>query len=159
MITIQNKQAAQQEITKAQQVIDNGDATTQQISNAKTNVERALEALNNAKTGLRADKEELQNAYNQLTQNIDTSGKTPSSIKKYNEAKSRIQSQIDSAKNEANSILTNDNPQVSQVTAALNKIKSVQPELDKAIALLQNKENNDALVQACLLYTSPSPRD
>ncbi len=142
------QQAAQQEITKAQQVIDNGDATTQQISNAKTNVERALEALNNAKTGLRADKEELQNAYNQLTQNIDTSGKTPSSIKKYNEAKSRIQSQIDSAKNEANSILTNDNPQVSQVTAALNKIKSVHPELDKAIALLQNKENNDALVQA-----------
>lgn len=142
------QQAAQQEITKAQQVIDNGDATTQQISNAKTNVERALEALNNAKTGLRADKEELQNAYNQLTQNIDTSGKTPSSIKKYNEAKSRIQSQIDSAKNEANSVLTNDNPQVSQVTAALNKIKAVQPELDKAIALLQNKENNDALVKA-----------
>ncbi|EGG67920.1 putative extracellular matrix-binding protein ebh [Staphylococcus epidermidis VCU144] len=142
------QQAAQQEISKAQQVIDNGDATTQQISNAKTNVERALEALNNAKTGLRADKEELQNAYNQLTQNIDTSGKTPASIRKYNEAKSRIQTQIDSAKNEANSILTNDNPQVSQVTAALNKIKAVQPELDKAIAMLKNKENNNALVQA-----------
>ena len=142
------QQAAQQEITKAQQVIDNGDATTQQISNAKTNVERALEALNNAKTGLRADKEELQNAYNQLTQNIDTNGKTPASIRKYNEAKSRIQTQIDSAKNEANSILTNDNPQVSQVNAALNKIKAVQPELDKAIAMLQNKENNNALVQA-----------
>ncbi len=142
------QQAAQQEITKAQQVIDNGDATTQQISNAKTNVERALEALNNAKTGLRADKEELQNAYNQLTQNIDTNGKTPASIRKYNEAKSRIQTQIDSAKNEANSILTNDNPQVSQVTAALNKIKTVQPELNKAIAMLQNKENNNALVQA-----------
>lgn len=142
------QQAAQQEITKAQQVIDNGDATTQQISNAKTNVERALEALNNAKTGLRADKEELQNAYNQLTQNIDTNGKTPASIRKYNEAKSRIQTQIDSAKNEANIILTNDNPQVSQVTAALNKIKTVQPELNKAIAMLQNKENNNALVQA-----------
>lgn len=142
------QQAAQQEISKAQQVIDNGDATTQQISNAKTNVERALEALNNAKTGLRADKEELQNAYNQLTQNIDTSGKTPASIRKYNEAKSRIQTQIDSAKNEANSILTNENPQVSQVTAALNKIKAVQPELDKAIAMLKNKENNNALVQA-----------
>lgn len=142
------QQAAQQEITKAQQVIDNDDATTQQISNAKTNVERALEALNNAKTGLRADKEELQNAYNQLTQNIDTNGKTPASIRKYNEAKSRIQTQIDSAKNEANSILTNDNPQVSQVTAALNKIKTVQPELNKAIAMLQNKENNSALVQA-----------
>ena len=54
-------------------------------------------------------------------------------------AKSRIQTQIDSAKNEANSILTNDNPQVSQVTAALNKIKAVQPELDKAIAMLKNK--------------------
>ncbi|OMG44579.1 hypothetical protein BK140_36855, partial [Paenibacillus macerans] len=90
------QQAAQQEISKAQQVIDNGDA----------------------------------------------------SIRKYNEAKSRIQTQIDSAKNEANSILTNDNPQVSQVTAALNKIKAVQPELDKAIAMLKNKENNNALVQA-----------
>ena len=39
-------------------------------------------------------------------------------------------------------------PQVSQVTAALNKIKAVQPELDKAIAMLKNKENNNALVQA-----------
>ena len=97
---------------------------------------------------LNALQKELQNAYNQLTQNIDTSGKTPASIRKYNEAKSRIQTQIDSAKNEANSILTNDNPQVSQVTAALNKIKAVQPELDKAIAMLKNKENNNALVQA-----------
>lgn len=34
------------------------------------------------------------------------------------------------------------------MTAALNNIKAVQTELDKAIALLQNKENNDALVQA-----------
>lgn len=34
------------------------------------------------------------------------------------------------------------------MTAALNKIKAVQPELDKTIALLQNKENNDALVQS-----------
>lgn len=34
------------------------------------------------------------------------------------------------------------------MTAALNKIKAVQPELDKAIAMLKNKENNNALVQA-----------
>ena len=34
------------------------------------------------------------------------------------------------------------------MTAVLNKIKAVQPELDKAIAMLKNKENNNALVQA-----------
>ncbi len=42
------RQAAQSEITKAQQVIDNGDATAQQIAEQKQNVDKALTALNQA---------------------------------------------------------------------------------------------------------------
>ena len=44
--------------------------------------------------------------------------------------------------------LGNDNPQVSQVTQALNKIKAIQPKLTEAINMLQNKENNTELVNA-----------
>ena len=40
------------------------------------------------------------------------------------------------------------------MTAALNKIKAVQPELDKAIAMLKNKENNNALVQETTTSTN-----
>ncbi|MCC0831167.1 FIVAR domain-containing protein, partial [Staphylococcus capitis] len=88
------KQAAQAELQKAEQVITNGDATAQQISAEKDKVEQALQALNDAKSGLRADKSELQTAYQQLIKNIDTNGKTPASIKKYQDAKANIQNQI-----------------------------------------------------------------
>ena len=69
------QQAAQNEIQEAQNVINNGDATAQQIAAEKTKVDQALQALNDAKSGLRANKEELQSAYNQLIQPADTNNK------------------------------------------------------------------------------------
>lgn len=144
----EKQRVAQQELQEAQNVINNGDATSQQISAEKDKVEQALQALNNAKNGLRADKSELQTAYQQLNQNVDTNGKTPASIKKYQDAKAKIQTQIDAAQNEAKQVLDNDNPSVSQVNDALNKIKAVQPVLTKAIHLLENKANNSELVTA-----------
>ena len=47
-------------------MIDNGDATTQEITSEKSKVEQAMQALTNAKSNLRADKNELQTAYNKL---------------------------------------------------------------------------------------------
>ena len=60
---------------KAQQIINNGDATEQQITNETNRVNQAINAINKAKNDLRADKSQLENAYNQLIQNVDTNGK------------------------------------------------------------------------------------
>ena len=150
--TINNYNDKQREteraLTSAQRVIDNGDATTQEITSEKSKVEQAMQALTNAKSNLRADKNELQTAYNKLIENVSINGKKPASIRQYETAKARIQNQINDAKNEAERILGNDNPQVSQVTQALNKIKAIQPKLTEAINMLQNKENNTELVNA-----------
>ena len=139
---------AERALTSAQRVIDNGDATTQEITSEKSKVEQAMQALTNAKSNLRADKNELQTTYNKLIENVSTNGKKPASIRQYETAKARIQNQLNDAKNEAERILGNDNPQVSQVTQALNKIKAIQPKLTEAINMLQNKENNTELVNA-----------
>ena len=100
------------------------------------------------KSNLRADKNELQTAYNKLIENVSTNGKNRRVYVNTETAKARIQNQINDAKNEAERILGNDNPQVSQVTQALNKIKAIQPKLTEAINMLQNKENNTELVNA-----------
>ena len=90
----------------------------------------------------------MQTAYNKLTEHISTEGKTPASIHKYNDAIAKIQSQIDSAKNEAKHVLDSSNPTVSQVNDALNKIKAVQPKITSANNLLENKADNSELVSA-----------
>lgn len=84
------KQAAQAELQTAEQVIANGDANVQQISAEKDKVDQALQALNSAKNDLRADKTELQNAYNTLTEQVSTEGKTPASIKSIKTLKLRF---------------------------------------------------------------------
>ncbi|MEN4496267.1 hypothetical protein [Staphylococcus epidermidis] len=96
---------AERALTSAQRVIDNGDATTQEITSEKSKVEQAMQALTNAKSNLRADKNELQTAYNKLIENVSTNGKKPASIRQYETAKARIQNQINDAKNEAERIL------------------------------------------------------
>ena len=66
---------AERALTSAQRVIDNGDATTQEITSEKSKVEQAMQALTNAKSNLRADKNELQTAYNKLIENVSINGK------------------------------------------------------------------------------------
>ena len=58
------KREAEDEIQKAQQIINNGDATEQQITNETNRVNQAINAINKAKNDLRADKSQLENAYN-----------------------------------------------------------------------------------------------
>ena len=72
---------------------------------------------------MRADKSQLQAAYNELTKPVNTSDKTPASIKEYNKAIAQINSQINNAKSEANSVLQNDNPTVNAVRKLLEKSK------------------------------------
>ncbi|MDS3927836.1 hypothetical protein RJB85_11670, partial [Staphylococcus hominis] len=69
------KAAAEQVSAEAQKVIDNGDATVEEIRDEKSKVEEALTALNQAKDDLRADKTELQHKLPELDQRGITEGK------------------------------------------------------------------------------------
>ena len=52
----------------------------------------------------------------------------------------QILEKLDTAKADASSTLRNTNPSVEQVRDALNKINTVQPKVNQAIALLQQKK-------------------
>ncbi|HDT6673774.1 TPA: FIVAR domain-containing protein, partial [Staphylococcus aureus M0274] len=93
------------EITAAQRVIDNGDATPQQISEEKHRVDNALTALNQAKQNLTADTHTLEQAVQQLNRTGTTTGKKPASITAYNNSMHALQAELTSAKNSANAII------------------------------------------------------
>uniref|UniRef100_UPI00210EAF83 hypothetical protein n=1 Tax=Staphylococcus aureus TaxID=1280 RepID=UPI00210EAF83 len=78
------KREAETDITAAQRVIDNGDATAQQISDEKHRVDNALTALIQAKQDLTADTLALEQSVQQLNRTGTTTGKKPESITAYN---------------------------------------------------------------------------
>ncbi|MDO0997747.1 DUF1542 domain-containing protein [Staphylococcus hominis] len=133
---------------EAQSVIDNGDATAEEIRDEKAKVEKALTALNQAKDDLRADKTELQHKLPELDQRGITEGKKPASITAYNEALGRIQSEIEEAKTKAQEVLNKEKATPAEVKEALDKVKAALPKLTEAISLLHDKENNSELVEA-----------
>ena len=133
---------------EAQSVIDNGDATAEEIRDEKVKVEKALTALNQAKDDLRADKTELQHKLPELDQRGITEGKKPASITAYNEALGRIQSEIEEAKTKAQEVLNKEKATPAEVKEALDKVKAILPKLTEAISLLHDKENNSELVEA-----------
>ena len=91
------RQAAEQAIQNATNVINNGDATAQQIIEAKNRVVQAERDYTEAKNNLRADKTQLETAYNHLNQRVNLTDKTPSSVTRYNQA-------LEGFKNELNVI-------------------------------------------------------
>ena len=117
------------------------------MSDEKSKVEQALSELNNAKSALRADKQELQQAYNQLIQPTDLNNKKPASITAYNQRYQQFSNELNSTKTNTDRILKEQNPSVADVNNALNKVRE-QQKLNEARALLQNKEDNSALVRA-----------
>ncbi|WP_242536446.1 DUF1542 domain-containing protein [Staphylococcus hominis] len=144
----EKKAEAERISSEAQSVIDNGDATSEEIAQVKAKVEKALTALNQAKDDLRADKTELQHKLPELDQRGITEGKKPASITAYNEALGRIQSEIEEAKTKAQEVLNKEKATPAEVKEALDKVKAVLPKLTEAISLLHDKENNSGLVEA-----------
>ncbi|MGX0295039.1 LPXTG-motif cell wall-anchored protein, partial [Staphylococcus hominis] len=142
------KAEAERISSEAQGVINNGDATAEEIRDEKGKVEEALTALNQAKDDLRADKTELQHKLPELDQRGITEGKKPASITAYNEALGRIQSEIEEAKTKAQEVLNKEKATPAEVKEALDKVKAVLPKLTEAISLLHDKENNSELVEA-----------
>ena len=78
-------------------IINNGDATAQDISSEKSKVEQVLQALQNAKNDLRADKRNYRlhtiNLYKMLIPMVK-----PSSIQNYKSARRNIENQYNTAK-------------------------------------------------------------
>ena len=97
------KKQKQSELVQ-KRVIDNGDATSEEIAQVKAKVEKALTALNQAKDDLRADKTELQHKLPELD-HVALPKVKPASITAYNEALGRIQSEIEEAKTKAQEVL------------------------------------------------------
>ncbi|KPG88774.1 FIVAR domain-containing protein, partial [Staphylococcus hominis] len=133
---------------EAQGVINNGDATAEEIAQSKTKVEEVLTHLNEAKNGLKADKSVLEQKRPGLNHIGVTEGKKPSSVTAYNNEMAKIHDELEAAKTEADRVINDDNATPAQVTAAIAKIDAVQPKLDNAISLLHDKENNSELVKA-----------
>lgn len=144
----EKRQNAKQAILEASEVINNGDATIDDVRNTKNRVEQALIEYNEAKSNLRADKTQLEEAYNLLIQPLKLDDKKPSTVTAYNQAIERIKVTLTQAKNEAQSVLQSENPPVVSVSEALSKIRKVQPKVTQAINLLELKANNSQLIIA-----------
>ncbi|MBR8935441.1 hyperosmolarity resistance protein Ebh, partial [Staphylococcus aureus] len=139
------KREAESEITAAQRVIDNGDATAQQISDEKHRVDNALTALNQAKHDLTADTHALEQAVQQLNRTGTTTGKKPASITAYNNSIHALQSDLTSAKNSANAIIQKPIRTVQEVQSALTNVNRVNERLTQAINQLVPLADNSAL--------------
>ncbi len=139
------KREAETEITAAQRVIDNGDATAQQISDEKHRVDNALTALNQAKHDLTADTHALEQAVQQLNRTGTTTGKKPASITAYNNSIRALQSDLTSAKNSANAIIQKPIRTVQEVQSALTNVNRVNERLTQAINQLVPSADNSAL--------------
>ncbi|MBR8865175.1 hyperosmolarity resistance protein Ebh, partial [Staphylococcus aureus] len=139
------KRDAESEITAAQRVIDNGDATAQQISDEKRRVDNALTALNQAKHDLTADTHALEQAVQQLNRTGITTGKKPASITAYNNSIRALQSDLTSAKNSANAIIQKPIRSVQEVQTALTNVNRVNERLTQAINQLVPLADNSAL--------------
>ncbi|CAA3786243.1 cell wall associated fibronectin-binding protein [Staphylococcus aureus] len=142
------KREAETEITAAQRVIDNGDATAQQISDEKHRVDNALTALNQAKHDLTADTHALEQAVQQLNRTGTTTGKKPASITAYNNSIRALQSDLTSAKNSANAIIQKPIRTVQEVQSALTNVNRVNERLTQAINQLVPLADNSALKPA-----------
>lgn len=139
------KREAETEITAAQRVIDNGDATAQQISDEKHRVDNALTALNQAKQNLTADTHALEQAVQQLNRTGTTTGKKPASITAYNNSMHALQAELTSAKNNANTVIHKPIRSVQEVQSALTNVNRVNDKITQAINQLVPLADNSAL--------------
>ncbi|WP_424842390.1 hyperosmolarity resistance protein Ebh [Staphylococcus pasteuri] len=142
------QQVAQVTITNAQQVIDNGDATEQEIADEKASIELALTELNEAKANLTADTTALQQAVPQLNRTVSTTDKKPASITAYNQAMQALNSDLTSARNKANAIINKPIRTVQEVQDALTAVNRVNEQITQAIDQLQPLADNSELKAA-----------
>ncbi|MBR9233399.1 hyperosmolarity resistance protein Ebh, partial [Staphylococcus aureus] len=125
------KRAGQTESTNAQNVINNGDATDQQIAEEKTKVEEKYNSLKQAIAGLTPDLAPLQTAKTQLQNDIDqptsTTGMTSTSIAAFNEKLSAARTKIQ----EIDRVLAS-HPDVATIRQNVTAANAAKTALDQA---------------------------
>lgn len=132
------KRAGQTESTNAQNVINNGDATDQQIAAEKAKVEEKYNSLKQAIAGLTPDlaplqtaKTQLENAKNQLQHSIDTqtstTGMTQDSVNAYNAKLTAARNKIQ----QINQVLAG-SPTVDQINTNTSVANQAKSDLDHA---------------------------
>lgn len=125
------KREAETEITAAQRVIDNGDATDQQIAAEKAKVEEKYNSLKQAIAGLTPDLAPLQAAKTQLQNDIDqptsTTGMTSASVATFNEKLSAARTKIQ----EIDRVLAS-HPNVATIRQNVTAANAAKTALDQA---------------------------
>ena len=147
------KEAAKTEIAAALTVINDENATPEQVSAALEKVNAKKTALQQAKDGLivaatAEEKSKLKSDADSLVK-ADTTGKTPNSIEAYNTKYEAIKAQLEAAKTEAAAVLAKENnASKAEVQAAQTKVDAAKAELTKAAELLVNKADKIELTNA-----------
>ena len=145
--------AAKAEVDKANTVIGNDSATVDQVAQAVADVKAAKAELKAAEAKLvvaatTEQKTKLQNDSDALTEAVKT-GKTPKSIKAYEDKYRELEPLLTAAKAQAKAVLDKtENAGKVEATYAQIEVDRIKAELEKAAALLKDKGNTTELEKA-----------
>ena len=143
------KEAAKTEIAAALTVINDENATPEQVSAALEKVNAKKTALQQAKDGLivaatTEEKAKLKTDSDALKK-VDTTGKTVDSIKVYEAEFEKLKDQLEVAKNEVAAVLAKENnASKAEVQAAQAKVDAAKTALDKAAESLKDIDRDAA---------------
>ena len=146
----QAKADAQAAVQAGQAIIADLNASPEVVEAAKIRITQAQAALKSAQDNLRdkANKAGLQSALNALNAPISTSGKTPNSVRAFEQAQAADKATTDQAKAKAKAVIADENATEAQVAQALQAVREAQTKVDIAKALLVNQADKSALEQA-----------
>ena len=145
--------AAKAEVNKANTIIADESATVDQVAQAVADVKAAKAELRAARAELvvaatDAQKTKLQNDSDALKE-ADKTGKTPKSIKEYEDKYRELEAAVTAAKAQAKTVLDKtENAGKVEATDAQTEVDKIKAELDKAAALLKDKGNTAELENA-----------
>ncbi|WP_303765888.1 ZmpA/ZmpB/ZmpC family metallo-endopeptidase [Abiotrophia defectiva] len=144
------KAQADAALAKALSVQNDLNATPSQVQEAVNQLKASHTALTAAKAGLqtKADKQALIGALNKLNEPIATNGKTPNSVRVFEQAQATDKATTDQAKTKAQAVIADENATEAQVSQALQAVRDAQTKVDVAKALLVNQADKSALEQA-----------
>ena len=147
------KTAATEAIKAVETVINDENATQDQVTEALNKVNEKKAALEAAKQALveaatAEEKAKLKTDADSLVK-ADTTGKTPNSIEAYNTKYEELKTKLEEAKAEAEKVLEKgNNATKEEVKAAQAKVDAAKAELTKAAELLVNKADKTELTKA-----------
>ena len=149
----QAKADATQAEADAQKVIDDDNATAETVAAALDKVNKKKAALADAKTKLvdaiTADQKAALAKVADDLKLAETTGKTPDSVKAYNDAVEKIKAELEAVKQAAKAVQDKgDDATKAEATEVQEKIAAVKAKLTKAAELLQDKADKDALKTA-----------